>query len=94
MRMFCSAIIIPAGACLCQSQRCGQTPVYYSRSYISKNRNYLLMDSQPLYPFGFGLSYTTFAYSDLQASFQGEELVVSFTVTNTGQREGREVLAV
>ena len=69
----------------------GQTPVYYSRSYISKNRNYLLMDSQPLYPFGFGLSYTTFAYSDLQASFQGEELVVSFTVTNTGQREGREV---
>jgi len=69
----------------------GQSPVYYSRSYISKNRNYLLMDSQPLYPFGYGLSYTSFAYSDLEASFRGEELVVSFKVTNTGARAGREV---
>jgi beta-glucosidase len=69
----------------------GQIPVYYSRSYISRNRNYLLMDSKPLYPFGFGLSYTTFAYGDLEAAFSGEELVVSFTVTNTGEREGREV---
>ena len=66
----------------------GQIPVYYSRSYISRNRNYLLMDSKPLYLFGFGLSYTTFAYGDLEAAFSGEELVVSFTVTNTGERKG------
>lgn len=69
----------------------GQLPVYYSRSFISKNRNYLMMDSQPLYPFGYGLSYTTFAYADLEATFSGEELVVSFAVTNTGPREGRAV---
>ncbi len=45
---------------------------------------------QPLFPFGFGLSYTTFSYSDLRAS-PGKDLTVSFIVTNTGARAGAEV---
>lgn len=69
----------------------GQTPVHYNRRYISQNRHYLEVDSKPLFPFGYGLSYTTFAYSELEVSFEDEELLVSFTVANTGKREGRAV---
>jgi len=46
-----------------------------------------------LFPFGFGLSYTGFAYSDLQTT-AGSEVKVSFTVTNTGSRAGAEVAQV
>lgn len=68
----------------------GQTPVHYNRKFVSKNRNYLTMDSKPLYPFGFGLSYTTFAYGEFRAEFQGEELVVACQVANTGKRGAHE----
>ncbi|ADU14118.1 beta-glucosidase family protein [Asticcacaulis excentricus] len=44
----------------------------------------------PLFPFGFGLSYTTFSYSDLKLS-GGDQLRLSFKVTNTGQRPGKAV---
>jgi beta-glucosidase len=47
----------------------------------------------PAYPFGFGLSYTTFAYSDLKAT-GGAAAEVSFTVRNTGKRAGKEVAQV
>jgi beta-glucosidase len=47
----------------------------------------------PLFPFGFGLSYTTFAYSDLKAE-GGKDLTVTLTVRNTGQRAGEEVAQV
>jgi beta-glucosidase len=47
----------------------------------------------PAYPFGFGLSYTTFAYSDLKAT-GGASTEVSFTVRNTGKRAGQEVAQV
>lgn len=69
----------------------GQLPVHYSRKYISKNRHYLTVDSRPLYPFGYGLTYSSFEYSDFSASFQGEELVASCTVTNTGRWAAHEV---
>jgi beta-glucosidase len=46
---------------------------------------------QPLFPFGFGLSYTKFAYSDLQARLDGQDLVVKFQVRNTGRRDGKDV---
>ena len=45
----------------------------------------------PLFPFGFGLSYTTFAYRDLAAHADKDGVVVKFTVTNTGTREGDAV---
>lgn len=47
----------------------------------------------PLFPFGFGLSYTTFSYSDLKVE-PGDALTVSFTVQNTGQRAGEETAEV
>jgi beta-glucosidase len=48
---------------------------------------------QPLFPFGFGLSYTSFAYSDLKVE-SGDQLHVSFTVRNTGATEGAETAEV
>jgi beta-glucosidase len=45
----------------------------------------------PLFPFGFGMSYTTFAYRDLTTRLDGDDLVVKFTVTNTGSRTGDAV---
>ena len=50
-------------------------------------------NKQPLFPFGFGLSYTTFAYSDLNAA-PSDGLTVHFKVKNTGKRAGEEVAQV
>ena len=44
------------------------------------------------YPFGFGLSYTTFDYSDAQCSVNGDAIAVNIKVTNTGKLEGKEVV--
>ncbi|MHB0935214.1 MAG: beta-glucosidase BglX [Armatimonadota bacterium] len=57
---------------------------------------YLDVDHRPLFPFGFGLSYTTFEYSELKLSStairENETLEVAVSVTNTGAREGTEVV--
>jgi beta-glucosidase len=45
---------------------------------------------QPLFPFGFGLSYSRFDYSDLRVSTQGDHVTVSFKVSNAGQRAGKD----
>jgi beta-glucosidase len=82
----------------------GQIPIYYNHRntgrpadsadhYTSK---YLDLPSNPLYPFGYGLSYTTFAYSNLQLSSTkiaaGDSLDVSVDVRNSGDRWGDEVV--
>ena len=71
------------------------TTMYYSEGIFIGYRGYEKNHIQPLFPFGFGLSYTSFAFSDLKiepAVFNGHEPVrVSFTVTNTGKRAGAEV---
>ncbi|MGD0305587.1 MAG: fibronectin type III-like domain-contianing protein, partial [Candidatus Acidiferrales bacterium] len=57
-------------------------------------RHFDKSDVKPLYPFGYGLSYTTFKYGNLNVtpSFKkGDPVTVSFDVTNTGAREGAEV---
>jgi len=66
------------------------------RDYDMEGHTYRFFRDEPLYPFGFGLSYTTFGYSDLAMSAaslaQGESLEVSVTVTNTGDVAGDEVV--
>lgn len=73
----------------------GQIPVYYSRR-PSSFRSYISMDAKPLYPFGHGLSYTSFNYRDLEVSpsrIQPNGYVeVKFRVENTGTRSGEEVV--
>lgn len=64
----------------------GQLPVYYNKP-VPVAHDYVEMTAQPLYPFGYGLSYTTFEYSDLSIT----PTDVSFKVTNTGSRKGDEV---
>jgi beta-glucosidase len=88
-------------------QNVGQVPIYYSHKntgrpleegkWFSKFRsNYLDVSNDPLYPFGYGLSYTTFTYSDINlsaSSFKaGESITAKVTVTNTGKYEGKEVV--
>jgi beta-glucosidase len=72
----------------------GQIPVNYNRRPFGATK-YVEMDWLPLFPFGFGLSYTTFKYSNLRFSAktikQSETIKVSFDVTNTGNISGEEV---
>ena len=67
----------------------GQLPVYYNRK-VPFSHDYVEESAEPLFPFGYGLSYTTFEYSDLQASAEK----VTVKVTNTGERDGDEVVQV
>ncbi|TCK70162.1 glycoside hydrolase family 3 C-terminal domain-containing protein [Acidipila rosea] len=63
---------------------------------IRHGRTYMYFKGKPLYPFGYGLSYTSFAYSKLKVSTSklkaGESVVVSVEVKNTGKRPGDEVV--
>ncbi|MBN1976146.1 MAG: glycoside hydrolase family 3 C-terminal domain-containing protein [Anaerolineae bacterium] len=73
----------------------GQLPTYYYQKPSGK-RGYLLASKEPLFPFGHGLSYTTFAYDNLQVSPPrigvGGQAVVSVDVTNSGEIAGDEVV--
>ena len=65
-------------------------------NYSMENRTYRYFQGKPLYPFGYGLSYTTFSYSDLslpQADVKaGDPVAADVTVTNTGKEGGDEVV--
>ncbi len=77
----------------------GQTPhVNYKEGVFIGYRYYTTYDKKPLFPFGFGLSYTAFSFSNLavsptQPAAEGD-ITVTFDVTNTGQREGATVAQV
>jgi beta-glucosidase len=73
----------------------GQLPVFYG--HRNQHRSpYVEMDAEPMFPFGFGLSYTTFEYKNLKLSAKTikrtEPLQVSVDVTNTGKMAGSEVV--
>ena len=69
--------------------------IYYTESVFVGYRWYDSRNIEPLYPFGYGLSYTTFGYNGLNVSKEkfnkNDTLIVSFTVKNTGKVEGKEV---
>lgn len=88
-------------------QNVGQIPIYYNHKntgrplpegqWFQKFRsNYLDVSNDPLYPFGYGLSYTSFSYSDITLSSislrPGQKINASVTVTNTGTRAGKETV--
>jgi beta-glucosidase len=88
-------------------QNTGQIPLYYNHKntgrplpegqWFSKFRsNYLDVSNDPVYPFGYGLSYTNFSYSDLKLSKTtikpGEKLEVNVKVKNTGAFDAKEVV--
>lgn len=85
-------------------QHVGQEPLYYNHlntgrptaDYDPKFRNYssnyFEVTNGPAWPFGFGLSYTTFRYGDLQVEQQGRTVKATVSLTNTGEREGTEVV--
>jgi len=82
----------------------GRLPVTFYKSvdqlppftdYSMEGRTYRYFKGEPLYPFGYGLSYTTFAYNNLRLDKSvkaGEPVKVTVDVTNTGEREGEEVV--
>jgi len=87
-------------------QNVGQVPLYYNHKntgrplegpWFQKFRsNYLDVSNDPVYPFGYGLSYTHFSYSDVSLSSTslkgGQTLTATVTVTNDGPLEGKEVV--
>lgn len=86
-------------------QNIGQVPIYYNMKSVSKpmdkwfqkfRSGYLDVTNEPLYPFGYGLSYTQFEYSDItldKTTIDGKgELTASVTVTNIGKRDGKETV--
>jgi beta-glucosidase len=88
-------------------QNVGQLPLYYAHkntgrplgegAWFSKFRsNYLDVSNEPVYPFGYGLSYTSFSYSNIKlsnTSLKGNQtLTASVTVTNNGKYDGKEVV--
>ncbi|RIJ13726.1 beta-glucosidase [Henriciella mobilis] len=84
----------------------GRLPVTFYKSvedlpdfldYSMENRTYKYFEGEPLYPFGHGLSYTAFSYSDVGVAgdyVPSEDLTVSVDVTNSGDMAGREVVQV
>jgi beta-glucosidase len=75
----------------------GDKKVAYTEGVFMGYRGYDKLEAKPLFPFGYGLSYTTFAYKNLTASpstSAGQSVGVHFEVTNTGNRPGAEVAQV
>ena len=74
----------------------GQLPFHYSMKEINNKKGYLFLEDGPLYPFGFGLSYSPFSYEDITLSSTeitpSSEITVSVKVTNTGKMKAKEVV--
>lgn len=87
-------------------QNVGQIPIYYNHKNTGRpytgdfndkyKSRYLDVTNDPLYPFGYGLSYTTFSYGDIRLSSEklvpGKDIIASITVKNTGKYDGEEIV--
>ncbi|SEQ09551.1 glycoside hydrolase family 3 N-terminal domain-containing protein [Neolewinella agarilytica] len=87
----------PSGKCPSTVPRhIGQLPFHYSGKRINNKKGYLFMENGPLYPFGHGLSYTSFDYSNARVSAPTLTvpgmITASVKVTNTGSMAGKEVV--
>ncbi|GCC50299.1 beta-glucosidase [Chryseotalea sanaruensis] len=73
-----------------------QLPLIYNHKPTGRGDDYNNLSGLPLFPFGFGLSYTTFAYRNLKLEkseiASGQPTTLSFSITNTGTRDGDEVV--
>lgn len=73
-----------------------QLPLYYNHKPTGRGDDYNNLTGKPLFPFGYGLSYTSFQYSDLQFDkpviHSNENITVRFKITNTGLYDGDEVV--
>ena len=73
-----------------------QLPLYYNHKPTGRGDDYINLTGQPLFPFGFGLSYTRFEYSDFKIEkkniSQSEETKLKFTLKNSGKTDGDEVV--
>jgi beta-glucosidase len=69
----------------------GEKRVAYSEGVFVGYRHFDRSPVKPQFPFGFGLSYTTFAYSNLKIANAGDHITVDFDLRNTGSRDGAEV---
>ena len=100
-----SGAVSPSGHLTTSQPVCtGQVPIYYNHNNTGRpalgrwpfEAKYRDCQIPPLYPFGYGLSYTTFAYEDIRLSAtempQDGEITVSLTVRNTGARDGAAVI--
>lgn len=74
----------------------GQLPVYYNHKPSAQYHDYVSQSVEPLFPFGFGLSYTQFEYSNLKLSAEtiapGEKVTVTVDITNKGTVKGDEIV--
>lgn len=72
----------------------GQLPLFYSAKPSGRGHGYVENDGSPLYPFGYGLSYTTFEMGEITHTLEDNSLTVTLPVTNTGDMDGAEVVQV
>ena len=72
----------------------GQLPLFYCAKPSGRGHGYVENDGSPLYPFGYGLSYTTFALENVTCNTKGESLQISLDLHNTGDRDGAEVIQI
>lgn len=77
----------------------GQCPIYYNHYNTGRpegagkfTSKYIDIPTKPLYPFGYGLSYTSYHYQDLKVTSDEENLYIAVQVSNTGKRFGREIV--
>ena len=74
----------------------GQLPLYYNHKPTGRGDDYMNLTGQPLFPFGYGLSYTTFEYYDLHIENDtikaGGRTTIRCKIKNTGKRQGDEIV--